>query len=376
MIVQRSGSSRWSRWPSPLLTLSSDGETQVRARPFRKDLLATGWRTSATGASPVSSGGDTASRRSTATTAARSIVVQDATPYTLPEVRQQAHRIRTRTRWIPGSPLRCGRSRRSAGRTRPRSWTYFYPTNTLVTGYDIIFFWVARMIFSGMEQMGKMPVQDGAVFTVWCATRRARKMSKSLGNGIDPLEIIDQYGADALRFTLATGNSPGQRHAFLRREGRAPAATSANKIWNASRFILMNLTMTRTRQIALPERRLRIEDKWICQQVQHAGSAMSPTTSTSSSWVWPCSKLYDFIWDELLRLVYRNCKDPPAGTTGEARMHSKVLCLCAERHHASCCTRSCRSSPRTIWQALPHEGAIASWYPQWPEYNDDAALCR
>ena len=106
---------------------------------------------------------------------------------------------------------------------------YFYPTSMLVTGYDIIFFWVARMIFSGIEQMGEQPVRHRAASTAWCATHRAARCPRSLGNGIDPLEVIDKYGADALRFSLAMGVSPGQRHALLRREGGKPPATSPTR---------------------------------------------------------------------------------------------------------------------------------------------------
>ena len=116
---------------------------------------------------------------------------------------------------------------------------YFYPTNTLVTGYDIIFFWVARMIFSGCEQMGKTPF-DTVLIHGLVRDAQGRKMSKSLGNGIDPLEIIGQYGADTLRFALATGNSPGNDMRFSDEKVKA-SRNFANKIWNASRFLLMNL---------------------------------------------------------------------------------------------------------------------------------------
>ena len=116
---------------------------------------------------------------------------------------------------------------------------YFYPTSTLVTGYDIIFFWVARMIFSGLEHMGDIPFNT-VLFHGLVRDAQGRKMSKSLGNGIDPLEIIDQYGADALRFTLATGNTPGNDMRFSDEKVIA-SRNFANKIWNASRFVMMNL---------------------------------------------------------------------------------------------------------------------------------------
>ena len=129
-----------------------------------------------------------------------------------------------RTRWTPGSSSALWPFSTLGWPDKTPELEYFYPTNTLVTGYDIIFFWVARMIFSGLEHTGKIPF-DTVLIHGLVRDAQGRKMSKSLGNGIDPLEIIDQYGADALRFTLATGNSPGQRHALQRREGRSPAAT-------------------------------------------------------------------------------------------------------------------------------------------------------
>ena len=136
---------------------------------------------------------------------------------------------------------------------------YFYPTNTLVTGYDIIFFWVARMIFSGLEQMGEVPFNT-VFFHGLVRDAQGRKMSKSLGNGIDPLEIIDQYGADALRFTVVTGNSPGNDIRFSD-EKVAASRNFANKIWNAARFIRMNLEGHDVEN-ALPKT-LRTEDQWI-----------------------------------------------------------------------------------------------------------------
>ena len=136
---------------------------------------------------------------------------------------------------------------------------YFYPTDTLVTGYDIIFFWVARMIFSGLEHMGEVPFKTVLIHGL-VRDAQGRKMSKSLGNGIDPLQIIDQYGADALRFTLATGNSPGNDMRFS--EDKVNASRNfANKLWNASRFILMNLSDELTKP-ELPGE-LCIEDKWV-----------------------------------------------------------------------------------------------------------------
>ena len=144
-----------------------------------------------------------------------------------------------RTPWTPGSPRPCGPSPPWAGPTKTEELKYFYPTDTLVTGYDIIFFWVARMIFSGLKHMGKAPFNT-VLFHGLLRDSQGRKMSKSLGNGIDPVEVINQYGADALRFTLVTGNSPGN-DARYSDEKVAASRNFANKIWNAARFIHMNI---------------------------------------------------------------------------------------------------------------------------------------
>ncbi len=147
--------------------------------------------------------------------------------------------IRMRTLWIPGSVPHCGRSPHLDGRTRHREFEYFYPTDVLVTGYDIIFFWVIRMVFSALEQTGETPFHHVLIHGL-VRDSQGRKMSKSLGNGIDPLEVIDKYGADALRLTLMTGNAPGNDMRFYWERVEA-SRNFANKIWNASRFIMMNL---------------------------------------------------------------------------------------------------------------------------------------
>ena len=140
---------------------------------------------------------------------------------------------------------------------------YFYPTDVLVTGYDIIFFWVIRMIFSGYEQMGKAPFHT-VLFHGLVRDSQGRKMSKSLGNGIDPLEVIDKYGADALRLTLITGNAPGNDMRFYWERVEA-SRNFANKVWNASRFIMMNLEGSEIKEPSLDE--LKPADKWILSKV-------------------------------------------------------------------------------------------------------------
>ena len=169
---------------------------------------------------------------------------------------------------------------------------YFYPTNTLVTGYDIIFFWVARMIFSAVEHTGNVPF-DTVLIHGPVRDAQGRKMSKSLGNGIDPLEIIDKYGADALRFTLATGNSPGNDMRFSDDKVKA-SRNFANKLWNAARFVLMYLT-DEFEYNGLPEC-LAIEDKWIVSKVNALAKEVTDNLEKFELGI-AIQKLYDFIWD-------------------------------------------------------------------------------
>ena len=169
---------------------------------------------------------------------------------------------------------------------------YFYPTSVLVTGYDIIFFWVARMIFSGVEHMGKSPFNTVLIHGI-VRDSQGRKMSKSLGNGIDPLEVIDKYGADALRFTLATGNSPGNDMRFY--DERVEASRNfANKIWNASRFVLMNTDENASD--VLPAN-LELEDKWILSKLNKLIEKVTDNLDKYELGI-AVQNLYDFIWDE------------------------------------------------------------------------------
>ncbi len=169
---------------------------------------------------------------------------------------------------------------------------YFYPTNTLVTGYDIIFFWVIRMMFSGLENMGQVPF-DTVLIHGLVRDAQGRKMSKSLGNGIDPLEVIDEYGADALRFMLATGNSPGNDMRYIDDKVKA-ARNFANKLWNASRFIMMNLPED-FKFTGLPEN-LRMEDQWIVSRFNDLAKEVGDNMDKFEIGV-ASAKIYDFIWD-------------------------------------------------------------------------------
>ena len=169
---------------------------------------------------------------------------------------------------------------------------YFYPTDVLVTGYDIIFFWVIRMIFSGYEQMGERPFKT-VLFHGLVRDSQGRKMSKSLGNGIDPLEVIDQYGADALRMTLITGNAPGNDMRFYYERVEANR-NFANKVWNASRFIMMNME---GKEVTDASDSLEPVDKWIISKLNSLGKEVTDNMENFELGI-AVQKIYDFIWDE------------------------------------------------------------------------------
>ena len=171
---------------------------------------------------------------------------------------------------------------------------YFYPTNVLVTGYDIIFFWVIRMVFSGIEQTGQLPF-DTVIFHGLVRDSEGRKMSKSLGNGIDPLEVIDKYGADALRLTLITGNAPGNDMRFYWERVEA-SRNFANKVWNASRFIMMNLEKAESAEEPDPAA-LTDADKWILSKVNTLAKDVTENMDKYEMGI-AVQKVYDFIWEE------------------------------------------------------------------------------
>ncbi len=190
---------------------------------------------------------------------------------------------------------------------------YFYPNDVLVTGYDIIFFWVIRMIFSGYEQMGKEPFHT-VLFHGLVRDSQGRKMSKSLGNGIDPLEVIDKYGADALRLTLITGNAPGNDMRFYWERVEA-SRNFANKVWNASRFIMMNIGDEKPSVPAKED--LLTEDKWILSKANRLAKEMTENMDKYELGI-AVQKVYDFIWDEFCdwyiemtkRRTYRKEENP------------------------------------------------------------------
>ena len=253
----------------------------------------------------------------------------------------------------------------------------FYPTNVLVTGYDIITFWVSKMIFMGIENTGSIPFPDVFIHGL-VRDAQGRKMSKSLGNGIDPLEIIGKYGADALRFALATGNSPGNDMRFSD-EKIGAARNFANKIWNASRFVRMNLDIE---EIALPSAdRLRTEDKWILSLFNRLAGEVRENIDSYELGI-ALSKLYDFIWDifcdwyiELLkpRLSAKGTEDNTVAQNVIAWVLSNTMKLLHP---------FLPFITEEIWLALPHTGdsIMISSYPQtdpaldFPE--DEASMDR
>ena len=243
---------------------------------------------------------------------------------------------------------------------------YYYPTSTLVTGYDIIFFWVARMVFSGLEHMGEEPFRHVFIHGL-VRDEQGRKMSKSLGNGIDPLEVIENYGADALRFTLVTGNSPGNDMRFSYKKMDASRAF-ANKIWNAARFVLLNLDDDTKAEI--PEK-LELEDKWILSLYNDAVKGITENLDNFELGV-AAKKLYDFIWDYFCDWYIELVKPRlfEKGTDSNKRAQSVlayVLSNTLKLLHPFMPFIS-----EEIWQtlALDNEPIIVA---EWPKYNTE--LC-
>ena len=240
----------------------------------------------------------------------------------------------------------------------------FYPTSTLVTGYDIIFFWVARMVFSGLEHTGKAPFEHVFIHGI-VRDSQGRKMSKSLGNGVDPLLVIEKYGADALRFTLATGNSPGNDMRYY--DERVQASSNfANKIWNASRFVLMNLDVD---DITLPEAsELCLEDKWILNKYNKLISEVTNNLDKFELGV-AVAKLYDFIWDDFcdwyIELVKPRLYEENNPTNKTAQ---KVLCYVLS-NTLVLLHPFMPFITEEIWQHLPHVGKTIM-RTAWPKFDE------
>ena len=243
---------------------------------------------------------------------------------------------------------------------------YFYPTDTLVTGYDIIFFWVARMIFSSIEHMGEVPFKTVFIHGL-VRDAQGRKMSKSLGNGIDPLEIIDQFGADALRFTLATGNSPGNDMRFS--DDKVSASRNfANKIWNASRFIHMNIDDFDVKN-ELPAN-LNLEDKWIINEFNDVAKEVTDNLENYELGV-AISKLYDFIWDKFCDWYIEIAKIRMQKGVEVAQNTRQVLVYILS-NTLKLLHPFMPFITEEIWQTLPHDGE-SIMVSKYPEYSDECS---
>ena len=246
--------------------------------------------------------------------------------------------------------------------------TYFYPTDTLVTGYDIIFFWVARMIFSGLKHMDKAPFNT-VLFHGLLRDSQGRKMSKSLGNGIDPVDVINQYGADALRFTLVTGNSPGN-DARYSDEKVAASRNFANKIWNAARFIHMNIDGHDV-PCALPET-LSLEDQWIVSRFNTVTKEVTENLDKFELGM-AVSKLYDFIWDDFCDWYIELAKRPLTGGDEAAAQNTRQVLVWVLTNTLALLHPFMPFVTEEIWQSLPHQGEALIVAP-WPEYEEGRAF--
>ncbi len=243
---------------------------------------------------------------------------------------------------------------------------YFYPTDVLVTGYDIIFFWVARMIFSGCAHTGKTPFHTVFIHGL-VRDDKGRKMSKSLGNGIDPLEMAEKYGADALRFNLITGNSPGNDMRFYVEKCEA-MRNFANKIWNASRFVMMNLTITENQ---LPET-LEPEDKWILCRL---GEVIGEVTENMEAYELgvASAKVYDFIWSDYCDWYIELTKARLQGEDEAAKVQAQQVLVYVLTETLKLLHPFMPFITEEIWQALPHQGdflMLQSWPKADPAWAD------
>ena len=238
---------------------------------------------------------------------------------------------------------------------------YWYPTTVMVTGYDIIFFWVARMIFSGMEQMDKEPFHTVFIHGL-VRDSLGRKMSKSLGNGIDPLEMVNTYGADALRFNLITGNSPGNDMRFYVEKCEA-MRNFCNKLWNASRFVMMNLDIEKNE---LPEK-LELEDRWILSKLNDVVKEVCDNMDSFELGV-AAGKIYDFIWDSYCDWYIELTKPRLNGDDEESRIGAQKVLLFVLTEILKLIHPFMPFISEEIWQALPHDGE-ALMVAKYPEYT-------
>ena len=247
---------------------------------------------------------------------------------------------------------------------------YWYPTSVMVTGYDIIFFWVARMIFSGMEQMKKEPFKTVFIHGL-VRDDKGRKMSKSLGNGIDPLEMAEKYGADALRFNLITGNSPGNDARFYVEKCEA-MRNFANKIWNASRFVMMNLTID---HVELPEQ-LELEDKWVLSKLNTLVKEVTDNMDAFEIGV-ASAKVYDFIWDTYCDWFIELCKARLTGEDERSKVNAQNVLCYVLIETLKLLHPFMPFITEEIYQALPHTAEDKGEFimlQKWPEYHTELSF--
>jgi valyl-tRNA synthetase len=242
---------------------------------------------------------------------------------------------------------------------------YFYPTNVLVTGYDIVFFWVVRMVFSALEQMDQIPFEH-VFFTGLVRDSEGRKMSKSLGNGIDPLDVIEKYGADALRFTLVTGNSPGNDMRFY--EERVEANRNfANKLWNASRFVLMNLDGDLISE-EQARANFQLEDKWILSRINTVTKAVTENLDKFEIGL-AAQRIYDFAWNEYCDWYIEMVKPRLYGDDKDAKATATWTLVTVLKDILSLLHPLMPYITEEIWQHMPdvETSLIVS---NWPEFKE------
>jgi len=249
--------------------------------------------------------------------------------------------------------------------TEHPDYKYFYPTDVLVTGYDIITFWVSRMIFSGIEHAGKTPFHTVLIHGL-VRDNLGRKMSKSLGNGIDPLEMIDKYGSDALRMNMITNNSPGNDMRFYVERCEA-MRNFANKIWNASRYVMMNLTIDKNKLPAMEE--LEISDKWILSKLNTTIAEVTENLDKYELGV-AVSKVYDFIWDSYCDWYIELTKARLYSENEQSKQAAQKVLLYVLDQFLRLLHPFMPFLTEEIWQAIPHEGE-ALIISKWPEYREE-----
>ncbi|WP_425448148.1 valine--tRNA ligase [Dethiothermospora halolimnae] len=243
---------------------------------------------------------------------------------------------------------------------------YFYPTDVLVTGYDIIFFWVVRMVFSGIENMGEIPFED-VFITGLVRDPQGRKMSKSLGNGVDPLEIIEKYGSDALRFMLITGNTPGNDMRF-HIEKVESSRNFANKLWNATRFVIMNLEED---IIGKEDAKIRFkeEDKWVLSRINNVTKEVTENLNKYELGI-AAQKIYDFTWNEYCDWYIEMVKPRLYGEDEEDKNTARYVLITVLKDILKLLHPFMPFITEEIWQHLPQtDGSLM--VSEWPKYRDE-----